>query len=122
MIELDTLIHGDSIEILKTFPENFIHAIISDIPYGIGCDDWDILHSHKFSIRGTLARSDFRRRTLQAKGKTAKWLERVRQEHTARVSVMVRIMGRFMAQSPEARRYMLHFCGKALRSQVHCSS
>ena len=52
MIELDTLIHGDSIEILKTFPENFIHAIISDIPYGIGCDDCDILHSNTNSAYG----------------------------------------------------------------------
>ena len=52
MIELDTLIHGDSIEILKTFPENFVHAIISDIPYGIGCDDWDVLHSNTNSAYG----------------------------------------------------------------------
>ncbi|MBQ4432116.1 MAG: site-specific DNA-methyltransferase [Synergistaceae bacterium] len=52
MIELDTLIHGDSIEILKTFPENFVHAIISDIPYGIGCDDWDILHNNTNSAYG----------------------------------------------------------------------
>ena len=52
MIELDTLIHGNSIEILKTFPENFVHAIISDIPYGIGCDDWDVLHSNTNSAYG----------------------------------------------------------------------
>ena len=52
MTEIDTLIHGDSIEILKTFPENFVHAIISDIPYGIGCDEWDILHSNTNSAYG----------------------------------------------------------------------
>lgn len=40
------LIHGNSIEILKQFPESSIHAIISDIPYGIGYEDWDILHNN----------------------------------------------------------------------------
>lgn len=52
MTEIDTLIHGDSIEILKTFPGNFVHAIISDIPYGIGCGDWDILHRNTNSAYG----------------------------------------------------------------------
>ena len=52
MTEIDTLIHGDSIEILKTCPGNLVHAISSDIPYGIGCDDWDILHSNTNSAYG----------------------------------------------------------------------
>ena len=51
-MKTDIFIHGDSIEILKTFPENSIHAIISDIPYGIGCDDWDVLHDNKNSAYG----------------------------------------------------------------------
>lgn len=51
-MKLDTLICGNSIEILKTFPENSIHAIISDIPYGIGLDDWDVLHSNTNSAYG----------------------------------------------------------------------
>ena len=51
-MKLDTLICGNSIEILKTFPEKSIHAIISDIPYGIGLDDWDILHSNTNSAYG----------------------------------------------------------------------
>ena len=51
-MKTDIFIHGDSIEILKTFPSNSIHAIISDIPYGIGFDDWDILHDNKNSAYG----------------------------------------------------------------------
>lgn len=51
-MKLDTLIHGDSIAILKTFPDNSVHTIISDIPYGIGCDDWDVLHSNTNSAYG----------------------------------------------------------------------
>lgn len=52
MIQSDYFIHGDSIEIVKNFPENFFHAIISDIPYGIGLDDWDVLHDNKNSAYG----------------------------------------------------------------------
>ena len=52
MTQLDTFIHGDSIEIIKNFPDDFVHAIISDIPYGIGLDDWDVLHDNKNSALG----------------------------------------------------------------------
>lgn len=51
-MKLDTIIQGNSIEIVKTFPENSIHAIISDIPYGIGLDEWDVLHDNKNSAYG----------------------------------------------------------------------
>lgn len=40
---------GDSLELLKTIPDNSIHMILSDIPYGIGLDDWDILHNNSNS-------------------------------------------------------------------------
>ena len=26
--------------------ENSVHLILSDIPYGIGIDDWDVLHKN----------------------------------------------------------------------------
>ena len=48
----DILIQGDSITIIKTFPDEAFHAIISDIPYGIGYSDWDILHDNKNSAYG----------------------------------------------------------------------
>ena len=44
--ELDTLIVGDSREELRIFPSDFVHLILSDIPYGIGVEDWDILHDN----------------------------------------------------------------------------
>ncbi|TGK45449.1 site-specific DNA-methyltransferase, partial [Leptospira gomenensis] len=37
---------GDSINFLKSFPKNSIHLILSDIPYGIGFEDWDVLHNN----------------------------------------------------------------------------
>lgn len=30
-------------------PDNAVHAIVSDIPYGIGAEDWDVLHSNSNS-------------------------------------------------------------------------
>lgn len=41
---MNDIITGDCIDILKTLPDDSIHAIISDIPYGISYDDWDVLH------------------------------------------------------------------------------
>lgn len=49
---IDKIIHGDSIEIIKQIENNSVHAIISDIPYGIGFDDWDVLHNNKNSAYG----------------------------------------------------------------------
>lgn len=48
----DQLICGDSAEIIKKLDESSVHAIISDIPYGICCDDWDVLHDNKNSALG----------------------------------------------------------------------
>ena len=44
---MDDIILGDSIAIIRDFSDDSIHAIISDIPYGIGYDDWDVLHNNK---------------------------------------------------------------------------
>ena len=49
---LNKIIHGDSIHIVKKLESCCIHAIISDIPYGIGYDDWDVLHSNTNSALG----------------------------------------------------------------------
>jgi site-specific DNA-methyltransferase (adenine-specific) len=40
---------GDSIELLRKIKSDSIDAIISDIPYGIGAEDWDVLHANKNS-------------------------------------------------------------------------
>jgi len=42
----DRIIHGDSISGLKLLPDNFCHLILSDIPYGISVDEWDVLHNN----------------------------------------------------------------------------
>ena len=45
-LKLDTLVVGDSIHELRSLPSDSVHLILSDIPYGIGVEDWDILHKN----------------------------------------------------------------------------
>jgi len=40
------IINADSIIAMRDMPSNFAHLILSDIPYGIGMDDWDVLHDN----------------------------------------------------------------------------
>jgi len=35
---------GDSIELIKTLGDESVHLILSDIPYGINYDEWDVIH------------------------------------------------------------------------------
>ena len=49
---MDEILQGNSIDLLKYFDDNSIHAIISDIPYGIGYEDWDVLHNNTNSAYG----------------------------------------------------------------------
>lgn len=43
---LNKIINQDSIQAVKNIPPNSVHLIASDIPYGIGVDDWDVLHAN----------------------------------------------------------------------------
>ncbi|MCL2182544.1 MAG: site-specific DNA-methyltransferase [Chitinispirillia bacterium] len=49
---IDTIIIGDSTKKIKALPDNFVHAIISDIPYGICYEEWDVLHNNTNSALG----------------------------------------------------------------------
>ena len=46
MLEENRIYCGDSIELIKEVASESIHLIASDIPYGIGADDWDVLHDN----------------------------------------------------------------------------
>jgi site-specific DNA-methyltransferase (adenine-specific) len=46
---LNKVINKNSIGGLTEFPDNYVHLILSDIPYGIGAEDWDVLHDNKNS-------------------------------------------------------------------------
>lgn len=45
-MELNTIYLGDAIKLIKKINDNSIHLILSDIPYGISFDDWDVLHNN----------------------------------------------------------------------------
>ena len=49
---IDRIIRGDSTEEIKSISDNYVHAIISDIPYGIGYEEWDVLHNNTNSALG----------------------------------------------------------------------
>ena len=38
------IVQGDSLELIQAVPSESVHLILSDIPYGIGADHWDVLH------------------------------------------------------------------------------
>lgn len=47
-----TLLEGDSLKILNSLESDSLHAVISDIPYGIGYEDWDVLHTNSNKALG----------------------------------------------------------------------
>lgn len=42
----NSIILGDSGSVLKELAPESVHLILSDIPYGIGAEDWDVLHDN----------------------------------------------------------------------------
>ena len=43
------LLQGDCLELMKQIPDRSIDMILSDIPYGISYDNWDVLHNNSNS-------------------------------------------------------------------------
>ena len=43
----NTVYQGNSLELIKQVERESVHLILSDIPYGIGSEDWDVLHGNK---------------------------------------------------------------------------
>lgn len=49
---MNQILQGDSTLLIRQLDKDSVHAIVSDIPYGIGCDDWDVLHSNQNTAYG----------------------------------------------------------------------
>lgn len=43
---LNTITHGDCLDYLAHLPDESIDCFLSDIPYGINMDEWDVLHEN----------------------------------------------------------------------------
>jgi len=48
-MELDRIICGESLAEVRRLERNSFHLILSDIPYGIAAENWDVLHDNKNS-------------------------------------------------------------------------
>jgi site-specific DNA-methyltransferase (adenine-specific) len=46
MIEIDKIYNSDCFKGIKSIDDNSIELILSDIPYGISYEDWDVLHNN----------------------------------------------------------------------------
>ena len=44
-----SLLFGDCLERMKEIPDGSVDAVISDIPYGIDFDTWDVTHNNSNS-------------------------------------------------------------------------
>ncbi len=52
----EDIVCADSLEHLRSLPDACVDMILSDIPYGIGLDDWDVLHeNHNSAYMGRSA-------------------------------------------------------------------
>lgn len=63
------LYNENSITGVKKIPDNYVHAIISDIPYGISYDDWDVLHSNSNSALGGQSEAQEKSSLFKRRGK-----------------------------------------------------
>ncbi len=45
-MDLDNIYCGDCTELIKEIETNSVDLILSDIPYGISVEDWDVLHNN----------------------------------------------------------------------------
>ncbi|HHJ06273.1 MAG TPA: site-specific DNA-methyltransferase, partial [Anaerolineae bacterium] len=43
---LNTITQGDCLDLLPQLSQNSVHLFLSDIPYGIGLGEWDVLHAN----------------------------------------------------------------------------
>jgi site-specific DNA-methyltransferase (adenine-specific) len=46
---LNRVIQGNSIIEMAGMPQDSVHLILSDIPYGISAEEWDVLHDNRNS-------------------------------------------------------------------------
>lgn len=77
---IDKIHLGDCRNLLPQIPADSVHLCLSDIPYGIGLDEWDILHSNKNSAYlgrspAQVGKNGFKRRGKPIRG----WSEADRQ-------------------------------------------
>ncbi|MFA5624826.1 MAG: site-specific DNA-methyltransferase [Bradymonadales bacterium] len=77
----EQLIWADCVEIFPQIADESVHALISDIPYGIAYDEWDVLHDNQNTALGGSCEAQKKRGALfKRRGKPLNgWSEADRQ-------------------------------------------
>ncbi|MDQ7027679.1 MAG: site-specific DNA-methyltransferase [Anaerolineae bacterium] len=70
---IDKIMTADCLDILPQLTDNSVHCVVSDIPYGINLDEWDVIHSNTNSALlgqspAQLGKSGFKRRGKPIRG------------------------------------------------------
>jgi len=73
---LNKITIGDCVDLIPLLDDNSIHCVISDIPYGINLDEWDVLHQNTNSALlgqspAQVGKSGFKRRGKPIRGWSA---------------------------------------------------
>jgi len=69
-MKYNEVIEDDSLEAVKALPGDSVDLILSDIPYGIGAEDWDVLHQNTNSAyRGASPAQKVAGKVFKARGK-----------------------------------------------------
>jgi len=66
---LNRIIQGDCIELLPKLEPESIDLFLSDIPYGIGLDEWDVLHNNTNSALLGQSPAQIGKKAFQRRGK-----------------------------------------------------
>lgn len=68
-LQRNNLYQGDSIKLIKELKDESVHLILSDIPYGISYNDWDVLHSNTNSALGRSSKAQKKQSLFARRGK-----------------------------------------------------
>lgn len=68
-MKIDWIRKGDSFELIKEIDDESVHLLLSDIPYGISLDDWDVLHSNTNSALGGASSAQKKNSAFKRRGK-----------------------------------------------------
>ena len=93
-IEENKIVCGDAIKLLEQVKPNSIHLVLSDIPYGIALDEWDVFTcKHKFRTSWKIT-SAGRKKCFQASGESNQWVVKRRSEHSKKNIKIGAFLGR----------------------------
>ena len=68
-LKINKVYNGDSIELIQEVPSSTVDLILSDIPYGISYDTWDVLHNNTNSALGGHSKAQNKNSAFKRRGK-----------------------------------------------------